>query len=293
MSAKPPIFIIGNPRSGTSLLRLMLTCHSNIAIPPESGFAIWWKSKYFGYEPKDWSSKKLLSACFDDILSSKKIEFLNLDKLGLIKFCESAPVANYAELIDRIYTYHAQSIGKLNARWGDKNNFYLAHIPDIQELFPNAQFIHIIRDPRDVVSSYLSLRNVSGKYAPQLPGTITQALEEWCRNIRIIQNALARIPGNQVVEIRFENLVMHPESTLLKICEFLDEPFDPNMLAYPELNKELGLEPADFLEWKAKTLQAPNKAAIGKFRTVLSNEETQEINECARDLLISYGYTSH
>lgn len=291
MSPKPPIFIIGNPRSGTSLLRLMLTCHPNIVIPPESGFAIWWKSKYSRFRPRDWNSKALLSNSLDDILSSKKIEFLNLNKPDLVRFCESPSVSSYAELVDRIYKYYAHSIGKRNARWGDKNNFYLLHIPDIQELFPEARYIHIIRDPRDVVSSYLSLRNVTGKYAPSLPAAVPQAIEQWCQNIRTIQNALARISQKQVIEIRFEDLVNHPESTLNKICEFLDEPFDTNMLTYPEINKEQELEPPDFLEWKAKTLEAPNPASIGKFQTILSGEEIMEINERAKDLLKSYGYS--
>src|SRR3972149_1986006 len=102
---RPPVFVIGNPRSGTTLLRLMLNNHRNIVVPPECGFAVWWYAKY-----KDWSKDSCQGHhCLDrflkDLMTSKKIETWNLDFGALGKYIQSVKPFNYAELVSCIYIF--------------------------------------------------------------------------------------------------------------------------------------------------------------------------------------------
>src|SRR3990170_5812962 len=165
---KPPIFIIGNPRSGTTLLRLMLTCHHNIVIPPECGFAIWWHKKY-----KNWdvdSSRCCLNEFMNDLFNSRKFETWNLKRELLEQFLAERRDQNYSDLISSIYEFYARQQKEKFERWGDKNNFHINHIETISGLFSEAKFIHIVRDGRDIACSYRKLygEKFDSQYAPKL-----------------------------------------------------------------------------------------------------------------------------
>lgn len=292
MSMASPIFVIGNPRSGTTLLRLMLTCHRNIVVPPECGFAVWWSHKYTRYKKEDWSSESLLSGCLSDILSSRKIEYWRLGRRELFDFiCNSRP-ESYSDLVGKVYEFYAIVIGKPGARWGDKNNFYISHILDIYKMFPNAIFIHIIRDVRDVVCSYKGLKslNLNERYAPRLPVEVEDIVQQWRNNILGIRSAFDVFGWRNVMEIAFEDLVTDTDCVLKKVCDFLDEDFDAEMLNYSDINKITSLEPVDFIKWKSKVSEAPRKQEVGRYHSELTPSEILEAESNAKDILSIYGY---
>lgn len=287
---KAPIFVIGNPRSGTTLLRLMLTCHRNIVIPPECGFAIWWYEKY-----KDWNSNSVvlgLDHYLNDLFSSKKIETWKLNRTHLKKDLMERSPATYADLVSEIYEYFGRNQNKNMIRWGDKNNFYLNHIERISQLFRDAVFVHIIRDGRDVFCSYREMARLttSSKYVPNLPVELKEAASEWSNNIRKIRKSFHAIGWEKVIEIRYEDLVESPEHTLKRICSFLGEEFDPLMLDFHLRNKEKELEPRDFLAWKEETLETVNTSKVGKYKAVMGKEEIDAFVNIGRDVFQAYGY---
>jgi hypothetical protein len=185
---KPPVFIIGSPRSGTTLLRLMLTCHPEICVPPEGGWLLQLYPRYRNLP----LTIGTLTAFVDDLLKTPKIEEWNLNRDQLLDYLERNSPSNYANLAERIYFFHASRFGK--SRWGDKNNSYLNRIKKIANIFPEAQFLHIIRDGRDVACSYQDLAALKGqRYAPVLPNNIVGAAYSWKKNVQRIQNGFNRI----------------------------------------------------------------------------------------------------
>jgi len=289
---KSPFFIIGNPRSGTTLLRLMLNNHRNIIVPPECGFAVWWYEKY-----KDWSKdscqdKKARDYFLQDLIASKKIETWNLDFEGLGEYIRSMMPINYAELVSCIYTFFGYSTGRTFDRWGDKNNFHIQRVETLHKIFPSAFFIHIIRDGRDVACSYKNLAkmNLLSKYAPNLPTNIVDIATEWTKNIEMAISSFDAIGWSKVCEVHYEDLVAKSQVQLENICDFLDEPYDDRMLDYYLHNKEEQQEPLEFLQWKSKTLDIPTVSEVGKYKIELTKGEIKEFESIAKQVLVKYGY---
>lgn len=287
-----PIFIIGNPRSGTTLLRLMMTCHRNIVIPPECGFAIWWREKYRAWGNGAAVTDELLSAFVSDLVSSKKFETWQLGADEVMATLRARRPSSYPEAVSCVYEAFAHARGRRCTRWGDKNNFYLHHIAELKEMFPTACFVHIIRDGRNVACSYLNLRHsrIESKYAPRLPGDIREIGEEWRNNILIARRGFEAIGWQQVFELRFEDLVLHPEEKLRELCVFLGEDFDPAMLAYNEANRNGELEPKEFLQWKQKTLRPPMPEETTRYLRELKADDRKAFEAVTEEVLQLYAY---
>lgn len=287
---KAPIFVIGSPRSGTTLIRLMLTCHHSIAIPPECGFAVWWYEKY-----KEWDgfSDSELLEFMQDLMQSKKIETWQITEKSLLGFLRERKPSSYSQLVSSVYEWYGLSqYGKNFKRWGDKNNWHLSHILTIKELFPTAYFMHIIRDGRDVACSYreLNARRIHSPYAPNLPNGIEEIAEQWKSNVEIINESFEHIQWENVCELRFEDVVLNTEKTLYNLCHQLGENYDPSMLNYHRINRERKLEPTEFLKWKEKTLRPPEKSVVARYRRDLLTQEINIFERIAGDVLRRYNY---
>jgi hypothetical protein len=288
-AAAAPIFIIGNPRSGTTLLRLMLTCHPRVAIPPEAGFLVDLMRVHAGYRNAPGELEHFLS----DLIGSPKFEHWKLSRQVLDTYLRgSVRPENYAALAAGVYTCYASVHQAGKPRWGDKNNFYLAHIATIAGLYPDAVFLHIVRDGRDVACSYRALADVKGKYAPTLPSEVFDAVYDWNRNLRRIRRAFTAIGWGRVLELRYEDLVNAPEDVLRRVCGFLGEEFSPAMLDYDRANRERELEPREFDAWKQRNREGIDGSAIGRWMKELSPDEADLAHLAGGDMLRQYAYAS-
>jgi hypothetical protein len=280
-----PIFIIGNPRSGTTMLRLMLASHAHIGIPPESGWLIELYSKY----SQEILDETNLGAFVDDLLAVPKIEEWHLDRAKLFADLQQVSPANYSVIASQIYQSYLKRHGN-KRRWGDKNNFYLNHIGKLNALFPRALFLHIVRDGRDVACSYRDLAHTKGLYAPILPSSVCQAALHWNRNIGRIRKSLAQIDSKRTLTIRYEDLVNNPQVTLQDVCTFLGEDFDDRMLSFAEINKSENLEPDIFMSWKALTKQPLTTARAGRWKREMFQEDQFLFEYITRNTLVAYEY---
>jgi hypothetical protein len=288
-----PIFVIGSPRSGTTLLRLMLTCHRNIVIPPECGFAVWLWPRY-----RHWPIERepnLLDRFAGDVLQCRKIETWGLDRASLLNGLRADSPRTYAAAAASVYCVYGRACQRTFSRWGDKNNFYLDHIDTLHGLFPSAIFVHIVRDGRNVACSYrqLQARHLAAQYAPQLPTAAADIARQWSADIATIRASLARLPPAQAVELRFQDLTGDPERELQRLCAALGEPYDPGMCNYHVRNRDEGLEPPDFLAWKEKTLEAPQPEDPRRFRELLSEAEIRTFEAIAGEALRAYEFDLH
>lgn len=290
----PPIFIIGSPRSGTTLLRLMITCHRNIVVPPECGFIVWWREKYSDWRPAAADDAATLTAFVDDLFTSRKFDTWQLARADVLEFLNSRRPATYSALVASIYELYGIARGRSVTRWGDKNNFHVAHVPVLAELFPNAQFVHIVRDGRNVACSYRALarENIEARYAPRLPSDVSAIAEEWRRNVLTARAGFEQIGWNRVHELRFEDLILRADTPLREVCAFLGEEYDPAMLEYHAANREAQLEPQELMAWKTKTLSPPLASEAARHLTELSPDDARLFEAIAGDVLAMYSFST-
>lgn len=187
-----PIFVVGCPSSGNTLLWSLLEAHPHISCGNETDFLVQCRSI---------------------------VEGAYWDKLQEYGFDKTYWHQRIAELFNTFKTDYAQKHGK--QRWADKTPSYTPHIDFLHALFPDCQVIHIIRDGRDVVMSYR--RRWGYKSA-------LKAIFVWRKYIQKAQAYGATMPSGQYMEVRYEDLAQQPEVAAKAIFDFLGEEWDPNLL---------------------------------------------------------------
>ncbi len=290
---KTPFFVIGNPRSGTSLLRLMLNSHPQICIPPECGFIEWWHEKYSGWKKSNASNRKKVDEYVNDVLSSKKMETWYIKKEELKNNILFYKPENYADLCAIVCLTFAQLKNKPGLkRWGDKNNYYIQKIDTLRTIFKDSQFILIIRDGRDVACSYRNIQKLetASVYKPKLPYKIDEIAFEWLTNNQHVLAFFEILPSRQKYILKYEKLITDAESELKKICSFLEINFNKEMLDYFLHNKKNREEPLELLDWKKKTLEEPDEKNAGKYKKELTAEEIKMFDSIAAPLLRQFEY---
>ena len=206
-----PIFIVGCPRSGTTLLRDLLRSHPHLTFPEESHFI---PQLYESYgDPKDEREARKLAA---KILSLRWVQAWELQ----LTPAEFAQDRSYARIVSRLY--EAWALKENKPRWGDKTPPYVIKIPVLREIFPEAKIIHIYRDGRDVASSWVRVR-----FGPR---NVFTAASAWTTMVAAGRAAGARLPPETYLEVCYESLVRHPRETMTQVCAFLGEPFTDAVL---------------------------------------------------------------
>ncbi len=190
---RPPIFVVGCQRSGTTLLRLILDSHPNISCGPETRF----------------------------LADLEHLTGPSWERLSQYGFTRQYWHGQVAAMFDAIKSDYARRHGK--PRWADKTPLYALSLGFIGQLFPTCQVIHLIRDGRDVVASH---RDRWG-YLSAL-----KAVSKWPRYVRAARAAGAAMAPGRYLEVRYEGLVSEPEKTLRELLTFLDEPWDPGVLEH-------------------------------------------------------------
>ncbi|CED70299.1 putative sulfotransferase [Aliivibrio wodanis] len=279
-------FIIGSPRSGTTLFRLMLNKHKQLIVPPEAGFLTWLYDSYKNY------NSDMLECFIDELSETKKFDSWNIDTQSLKIYIKKSTPENYKELIDLVYRFYAKSVLIKNFTiMGDKNNFFLNEIEKIDEIYPDCKFIHIVRDGRSVAVSYQGLANkkLNSKNAPQLSNCIHDIAKVWKTDIAKIETSFKAIDKDRVLCIRFEDLILETETTLEKVVDFLGIEYDSEMLDYYLTTESEGLEPKEFLEWKEKNSKPLLPEEAYKYKLLNANDRAVFESICNDELkLFSY-----
>lgn len=288
-----PLFIIGSPRSGTSLLRLIMTSHTQVLIPPECGFITWLHNKYGSWCSSDSNDSIRLECFLDDLFECKKMDTWMMNREDVKKQILINHPSTYSELCSIIYLSYAISTERDFQLWGDKNNFYLNHLDELHSLYDNARFLHIVRDGRDVACSYREV--MSGKtdspYAPKLETNISDISIEWSNNVLKIDSFMTKLPIDRAMTIKYEDLVSDPENIINSVCRWLSIPFEASMINYYKENKSKKLEPEMTLDWKKRTLEPISNATVGRHARLLTSEDQYKFKELANIALKRFNYT--
>jgi len=287
----PPLFIIGNPRSGTTLLRLIINAHSQFCVPPECGFIQWLYSSYRSWSAKWSQDQSRVDQFLVDLANCRKIETWHLDMKALQSRIQTTKPDSYADLCATVLIQYIVQEKPAAIRWGDKNNYYIQHTSILQDIFPNASFLCIVRDGRDVACSYRELikrTDKSSVYYPNLPADISEIAKEWATNNQVIKKLIA---SEKATWVRYEDLVHMPEETIHNVCSSLGIPFESRMLSYH--TEKAASEPAEMLAWKEKTQSAITSSQTQRYRRDLTGNEIRSFEKYAGDILDFFGYPLH
>jgi len=286
-----PFFIIGNPRSGTTLLRLALHNHPRLGVAPECGFALWLFDRYREKSEDWWTNLANLEAFCEDVVRCKKFDTWRVSKEEILVFMLEHGVRRYQHATTCVYLCYMKKCKAEIERWGDKNNFYLNKLDELERLYPRGKLVHIVRDGRDVACSYADMHELRNKsrYSPNLPSDIYDAIIDWSKNQETIEASL-RGCSLAYYEVKYEDIVSRPEAKLSEICQFLSVRYNPAMLKFYESNKRDQQEPRELMAWKQKTLEPISRDRVGRYRKLLPGSAVAELTDIARKWLVKFGY---
>ena len=205
----PCVFILGCDRSGTTLVQKMLTSHSQLHITYETGYAAMIRHLH---RPNNFE------LCLREIAQFPQFNGVDID--GLRADIPAQGAVNFADLTALIYRRTAALNGK--SRWGDKTPAYTRFVLELAMMFPAAQFIHVVRDPRAVANSWLPTH--------WGPNTYWHAGCWWAHAVGLATVDMEILEPWRACTIRFEDVVREPEQTMRGVCDFLDLDWDPKVL---------------------------------------------------------------
>lgn len=262
------VFIVGMPRSGTTLLSTMLDAHSDLSISPETHFFT--KCPVATHGPSPW----VRDEAFRFLESQSGVQDMALPEevwAALRDSAGSAPSDVFAALL-RAYADHTGASVS-----GEKTPDHLAHVPEMAERFPGARFVAITRDLRDV---YLSQKPMTWNR-----DTIVETAWTWRRYAEKVQTYRSAFAG-RFYDLRYEDLLTRPADELKALCTFLDVPFETGMLAFHEkTNDVLSAEP-----WKHNTRHPLDPSNREKWRDRLPPARRWIIQTVASSAMHAFGY---
>jgi hypothetical protein len=283
----PAPFVVGVGRSGTTLLRLMLDAHPDLAMPPETGFVpdLIAAAKREGATPET-----LLEA----VTGHRKWGDFPMSEQELLERWRGLERLRARGAVRAFFELYAAHQGK--PRWGDKTPGYTMYMGPISNTLPEAHFVHVIRDGRAVALS--RMRTLALR-----PTEISKVARRWQKRLHKARDKGANL--DHYLEIRYEALIREPEQTLRQVAEFIDLPWDPGMLDYHERSSERLAElDRDIPAWGKKlprsaesrmalhqqTTKPPDTARIDRWRDELSAEEIESFEREAGQTLTELGY---
>ncbi|MGH9119720.1 MAG: sulfotransferase family protein [Acidimicrobiales bacterium] len=215
---------MGSGRSGTTLLRAIFDSHPDLAIPDEVSFVIRLSRPHYARR-YGWHRRFDAEPCLDLLLANGSLQRWQLpdDEIRSALLSPQA-ASSFAEAVRRLYRLWAAHQGK--PRYGDKTPMHVLYLPRLARMFPEARFVHLVRDGRDVALSY---RTTSWG-----PAGIEDAAVEWRRRVARGRRAGARLGPDRYLEVRYEDLVAEPEPFVRRLCEFIDLRWDDGLLRYYE-----------------------------------------------------------
>jgi hypothetical protein len=272
-----PFFIVGSGRCGSTLLRAMLVSHPDVHIPPELGVdrAV---RDYRRYSRLPWYI--VLRITLGVVEFSPHWEQFGVPLGPLVRELQALPLErrNLATVLDALYRTHAAVHKPQATRWGDKTPVNAFYLGSLQAVFPDLKVIHLVRDGRDVVYSWMR----TGRADLPLGASL------WLRAVRAACAFGERHPS-QYQEVRYEDLVRDPRPVLERLATFIGIGFDDRMLRHHELDLPLGDVRLPFHDRVRRPL---HQEAVGRWRSVFDAAQVAQLESLLGPTLATLGYPS-
>lgn len=267
LPVRGPLFLAGIDRSGIGLLGELLEEHPEIAVTRRINF---WSFYYNRYG--DLAKPDNLDRCLADMMRYTRISRLQPQPEQLRSdFQRGEPT--YARLFALLQEQNLRRLGK--SRWADKSLNSERYADTILAAYPTAKMIHIIRDPRDRYVSQLTHRGAK-------KGKIGGGTSLWLWSARLAERNERNYPDRYKV-VQYEDLVSDPEEFLRDLCDFLHEPYSPEMLLVGQGDSRPG----------APAARAPREirtTSVGRYQGALSDRELAFMQMVTGREMARYGY---
>jgi hypothetical protein len=270
-----PFFIIGTERSGSNLLRLILTSHSRLAIPHPPHLVRYFKGLHYG----DLSQEAPFRALLGDVRKLLDTHIYPWEvELDWESCYRKAMPRDIFGIYYQLYQQYAEAHQK--QRWGCKSTFMVEEVPTTLSHHPDARFLFLYRDPRAVAAS--STKSVFSTTHPYFTAKL------WCHQQSLGLKWTQTWPSS-VLKIAYEELVATPKEQVERICGFLGEQFEEQMLSYfkTEEAKKSGSLSASW----ANTAAPISTASVASWKKTLSPHEIALIETVCKEPMLQLGYT--
>jgi len=255
----------------------MLCGHPRIYIPPESNFI----PRFFdGCPGKPMTRRRAIQTARSVFGYQMFFEDWHGKRPDPESFVDALPDLTPATFLDSLYTQYAWQFGA--ERWGDKSPIYAGYMDLLAAIFPTAQFVHIIRDGRDVALSMLQAYRERRFFYVDL----YYAAQVWKHRVFKARASGRRLGPDRYYELRYEQLTAEPEPVLREICGFLGEVYVPSVCeshrVAPGHHHSTGIHVA--------TRRPPTTRSVGRWRTEMTASDEGLVQRVAGDLLDELGY---
>ena len=278
----PFFFILGRPRSGTTLLRTLLDAHPRVQIPLENSGMIHLLFKYG--KKKKWNQeerRKLLA----ELLAMKNVRNWELDMDGVRELFQKAPdKVSFHELIRLCYfSYNSEFPKEELSCLGDKSPVNSLYSRKLFRAFPDAKFIHLVRDYRANLAS-MSRQKI---FIP----SETAILMQWKKSANQIDRLAKKYPERFLL-LRYEDLAENPEKSFSGICGFLDIPYMPELLDTGTREKAIGklYSPEFIAGWQPNLTKGITTDHTDKWESELSPASIRKADYIAGSTGKRYNY---
>ena len=281
----PYLFIVGCPRSGTTLLRHILMAHPQITITPESHWIPIWFEERRGLTPEGMVTPELI----DLLLDHPRFARLRIRREQLAGLMGNGHPLSYSAFVTGILDLYGRRKHKLLV--GTKTPQYVRRMRTLHSLWPRAHFVHLIRDGRGV---WLSVANWSKTPQTRLARLSTWKDDPvsttalwWESNVRQGRESGKSLGPGLYYEVRYECLVARPQEECSALCTFLGVPYDEAMLRFHEGHKRSDLTSrgkGNWLPWR------PVVTGLRDWRTQMSSDDVERFEAIAGDLLNELAY---
>ncbi|MFK7964981.1 MAG: sulfotransferase [Burkholderiaceae bacterium] len=277
-----PFFILGNPRSGTTLLRETINRHSLLFIPPENGQLQAMMRAFGGMRRAPWH--QVVDAVIDSFSMGYEVQYWSpdLDELKAEAKSLKPPSRSLAAIFDLVYRAYGAKEAPGKAYWGDKSTpGHFEYLGKLNHVFPQSKFVYIVRDGRDSVLSCIR----AGFYSK----SVVKAAYAWADNNRQCRLFGDRCGRERFLQIRYEDLVESPERELTRVFQFLGFRFESSTLqaspsaanASPDVRS---------LEHHQNVLKPISASSVGNWRRGLTSECVEAIMPIIKTELRVHGY---
>ena len=265
-----PLFVMGVGRSGTKLIRNLLINHPKVYLTDEAGILPY---MIRNWQEANFKNKKVFKKMYSDIcgtspmiVKQKKGQLISADEW--YGTCKTYDFEGIMEAFTRYYTGFDKDSEVV---WGDKTPTYNKHVSTLKKFLPNAKFIHIVRDVRDVC---LSARKA-------WKSNLFQYAQVWYNDIKRCLKHFKDLDSSDYIEILYEDLITEPAEVMKQCFSFIGLGFSSE---YLQLKKSL--EPTGH----AKDQDVIVKGNFGYYKKELSMEQIRRIESLTWPVLENYGY---
>jgi len=272
---------VGCQRSGTTLLQRMVDASPHVAIVHESRWIDTWYQKRIGLTPEGYVTPDFIPL----LIEHPRFPQLEVSREDLEGLLPNGRPVSYERFVTGVFNLHGRARGKNLV--GDKTPRYVRSIPILHALWPEAKFVHLIRDGRDVCVSALEWRSggeLARRFETWKTDPVATAGVWWDWLVRLGREGGEDLNPALYQEIHYESLVSDPAEVCARLCEFLGIPYDDAMLRFHEGRERSGAG------LNAKKAWRPVTGGLRDWRSQMPTVDVERFEATVGGFLDDLGY---